>query len=176
MSMSHILCKHRCKYFISHLLVSTTSFYLPICLQFLPSSSIFGFATSKSPWTTVISPMHLVLMASCSLYNLFNERFSAVRNSSCVACSFVMHLCSWFQLFLHALCMLILLVGLSFLLHFLIFSCVISIVCACHDQVTLMPSFSNLIAFMESSDSRLRSLVSTFCYLTDSSQFLHCHG
>ena len=55
-------------------------------------------------------------------------------NSYCVACSFMMVLCS-----------------LILLLH----------VRACHDQFTLMASFVNLIAFMESSDSRLCSLVST---------------
>ena len=35
---------------------------------------------------------------------------------------------------------------------------------ACHDQVTQMAYFVNLIAFMETSNNRLRSLVSTLLF------------
>ena len=43
------------------------------------------------------------------------------------------------------------------------------------DPITLIGSFVNLIAFMESSDNRLCSLVSTLLF-TDSFQLLHCFG
>ena len=81
-----------------------------------------------------------------------------MRKSSCVACSFVMLLCtSESDLFLDAnyFCMFLIHLGChSLLLHG----------CACPDQVTQMSSFGNLTSFMESSDSRLRSLVSTLLF------------
>ena len=58
MIMLLILCKHRCIYFISHL--STLS----INNSFFLNASIFGYATSKSLCTAVISPMPLGEMPS----------------------------------------------------------------------------------------------------------------
>ena len=73
------------------LLVSATCFFFQRAPRFFFAASIFGFATPKSPCTTIISPMSLVLIASV----LIHERHSAVRkSSSCVSCSFVMLLCT----------------------------------------------------------------------------------
>ena len=44
------------------------------------------------------------------------------------------------------------------------FSCVIGIACTCPDQLTHMAYFVNLIAFMESSENKLCSLVSTLMF------------
>ena len=89
-------------------------------------ASIFEFATSKSPCTTVISPMSLVFMAYCSLWIDSWKKHSALRkSSSCVACSFVMLLCtSKSDLFLdYNSFRMFLLVCLSIMLHILLFSC-----------------------------------------------------
>ena len=113
-------------------------------------------------------------------------------------CDGFVHFRKWplfsFQLLYHVMCIMILLVRISIMLHiifFLVSDCracikdgVIGIVCACPGPVTLMAYFINLFAFMESSDCRLCSLVSTlqfsetplnFCIALGGTQFYDMH-